>query len=283
MIGRILVGIDGSKASKVAAKYGYYLSKVLNRPVVGINIVDIRMFEAPFMADVAGGLGFTTFGDFTAKIKEVLDQRSQLILDEFTADCRKEGADCTVAEAYGIPDYEIVQMADPEDLIIVGKKGEHAEIIKTLIGSTAEKIAKRAVCPVLIAPITGFKALNTALVCFDGREKSVHALEYVKQLSEKIDFSIKVISVFSDKVKDSDKAFHFKDRVKTILEKDDVDFIDRYGLAEEEIEKYIRENADSLDIVVLGAYGDSYVKEIILGSTTSYIVAISPVATLLIK
>lgn len=282
MIGRILVGIDGSKASKVAAQYGYYLSKALKRPVVGINIVDIRLFEAPFMADIAGGLGFTTFGDFTAKIKELLDQRSQMILDEFTAKCREEGADCTVAQAYGIPDYEIVQMADPEDLIIVGKKGEHAEIIKTLIGSTAEKIARKSICPVMIAPLTGFKPINNVLVCFDGREKSVHALDYVKHLSQKINLSIKVISVFSDKVKDSEKVSQFKNRIKSILETD-IEFIDRYGLAEEEIEKYIKENKNSLDLVVLGAYGDSYVKEIILGSTTSYIASISPVATLLIK
>lgn len=282
MIGRILVGIDGSKASRVAARYGFYLSKALKRPVVGVNIVDIRLFEAPFMADIAGGLGFTTYGDFTAKMKDVLDARSQLILDEFTKECREEGADCTVAEAYGIPDYEIVQMADPEDLIIVGKKGEHAEIIKTLIGSTAEKIARKATCPVMITPVFGFRPFGTVLVCFDGREKSVHALDYVKHLSDKIPFSIKVISVFEDKVKDGEKASQFKERISNILEKE-FEFIDRYGLPEEEIEKFLKENKDSVDLVVLGAYGDSYVREIILGSTTTYITAISPVATLLIK
>lgn len=282
MIGRILVGIDGSKASKVAAKYGFYLSKTLKRPVVGINIVDIRLFESPFMADIAGGLGFTTYGDFTAKMKEVLDARSQLILDEFTKECREENADCTVAEAYGVPDYEIVQMADPEDLIIIGKKGEHAEIIKTLIGSTAEKIARKSTCPVMITPVAGFRPFNTTLVCFDGREKSVHALDYVKHLSEKIPFNIKVISVFEDVVKDSEKAKQFKERITNILEKE-FEFVDRYGLPEEEIEKFLKENKDSIDLVALGAYGDSYVKEIILGSTTTYITAISPVATLLIK
>lgn len=113
-------------------------------------------------------------------------------------------------------------------------------------------------------------------------EKSVHALDYIKHLSQKINLSIKVISVFSDKVKDSEKVSQFKNRIKSILETD-IEFIDRYGLAEEEIEKYIKENKNSLDLVVLGAYGDSYVKEIILGSTTSYIASISPVATLLIK
>lgn len=282
MIGRILVGIDGSKASKEAARYGFYLSKTLKRPVVGVNIVDIRLFEAPFMADIAGGLGFTTYGDFTAKMKEVLDTRSQSILDEFTKECREEGADCTVAEAYGVPDHEIVQMADPEDLIIVGKKGEHAEIIKTLIGSTAEKIARKASCPVMITPITGFRPFSSVVVCFDGREKSVHALYFVKHLSEKMPFSIRVISVFEDKIKDAEKVNQFRDRIANILEKG-FEFIDRYGLPEEEIEKFLKENKDGVDLVVLGAYGDSYVREIILGSTTTYITAISPVATLLIK
>ncbi|MEJ5173567.1 MAG: universal stress protein [Hydrogenothermaceae bacterium] len=281
MIGRILVGIDGSKASKIASEYGFYLSKSLKRPVIGINIVDIRLLEGPFMADIAGGLGFTTYADFTVKIREILEERSQTILDEFTAECRQAQADCSIAQAYGIPDYEIVQMADPEDLIIVGKKGEHSEIIKSLIGSTAEKVARKSVCPVMITPMKEFKPITNILVCFDGREKSVHGLDFAKHLSEKLNTNIKVISVFEDMVKDSEKVKEFKERVKTIVEKD-VEFIDKYGLAEEQIENFIKSDKD-IDLVVLGAYGDSYVKEIILGSTTSYITAISPVPVILVK
>lgn len=281
MIGRILVGIDGSKASKVAVEYGIYLSKQLKRPVVGINIVDIRLFEGPFMADIAGGLGFSSFGDFTVKVREVLDHKSQLILDEFAKECREKGGDCTVAQAYGIPDYEIVQMADPEDIIVIGKKGEHGEIIKTLIGSTAEKIARKSVCPVIIVPTTGFKPIKNVLVCFDGREKSVHGLEYAKHLQDKLRFSLKVLSVFEDRVKDEEKVKEFRERVKNILN-GETEFIDRYGLAEEQIEIFIKENPD-IDLVVLGAFGDSYVKEIVLGSTTYYITSVSPTAVLLVK
>lgn len=281
MIGRILVGLDGSKASKVAAEYGINLSKHLKRPVVGINIIDIRMFEGPFMADIAGGLGFTTFGDFTVKVMEILDQKSQLILDDFTKECREKGGDCTVAQAYGVPDYEIVQMADPEDIIVIGKKGEHGEIIKTLLGSTAERIARKSTCPVMIVPTSGYRPINNVLVCFDGREKSVHSLDYARHLQENLGFRIKVISVFEDRVKDEPKVVEFKERIKKILN-GETEFIDRYGLAEEQIEEFLKKSPD-IDLVILGAYGDSYLKEIILGSTTSYITAVSPVAVLLVK
>lgn len=282
MIGRILVGLDGSKLSKIAAQYGYYLSSYLKRPVVGINIIDIRLLEGPFMADIAGGLGFTTFGDFTVKIKEILDQKSQEILDEFTRECREKSADCSIAQAYGIVDYELVQMADPEDLIIVGKKGEHGEIIKTLIGSTAEKVARKSPCPVMITSLSGFRPIKSILVCFDGREKSVRGLEYAKYLAQKLNAGIKVISVFDDRVKDAEKADEFKQRINAILEMQ-VDFIDRYGLAEEQIEDFIKQHSQEIDLIILGAYGDSYVKEIVLGSTTSYITAVSPVTVMLVK
>lgn len=282
MIGRILVGLDGSKISKVAGEYGIYLSKKLKKPVIGVHIIDIRLLEGPFLSDIAGGLGFTVYGDLTAKIKEILDVKANAILDEFAVRCREKEGNCSIASAYGVVVDELVNMADPEDILIVGKKGEHESFVPLFLGSTAEAVAKKASCPVMITP-TEFKEINSILLAFDGREKSVHATVYVNHLAKtlKID-SIKVISVFKDKVKDQQLVETFKERLNSLIEVP-YEFIDKYGLPEEMLDEYINENKDNLGIVVMGAFGESMIKELILGSTTNYIVSRSPVPVLLVK
>lgn len=281
MIGRVLVGLDGSKSSKVAGEYGIYLSKNLKRPVIGVHIIDVRLLEGPFLADISGGLGFSTYADLLPKIKEVLEAKAEAILDEFAVACREKGGDCSIAEAYGVVVNELVNMADPEDLIIVGRKGQHPEFLPLLLGSTAEGVARKSKCPVMITP-ENFKEIKNILYAFDGREKSVHAATYVNYLAKHLGTSVKVISVFEDVVKDSERKAEFKNRLKNLLEVD-FEFVDRYGQPEEMIEEYINQNKDSLDLVVMGAFGESTIKELILGSTTNYIASKSPIPVLLVK
>ncbi|WP_297889531.1 universal stress protein [Sulfurihydrogenibium sp.] len=281
MIGRILVGLDGSKSSKVAGEYGIYLSKNLKRPVIGVHIIDVRLLEGPFLADISGGLGFSTYADLLPKIKEVLEAKAEAILDEFAVACREKGGDCSIAEAYGVVVNELVNMADPEDLIIVGRKGQHPEFLPLLLGSTAEGVARKSKCPVMITP-ENFKEIKNILYAFDGREKSVHAATYVNYLAKHLGTSVKVISVFEDVVKDSERKSEFENRLKNLLEVD-FEFVDRYGQPEEMIEEYINQNKDSLDLVVMGAFGESTIKELILGSTTNYIASKSPIPVLLVK
>ncbi len=280
MIKRILVGIDGSKSSWIAADYGIYFSKKLKRPVIGIHIVDIRLLETPFLEDLAGALGFTTYADIAPKLKEILDERGRAILDAFAKKCREEGADCSIAQAFGIVANEIVDMADPEDLIIVGKKGVHNKFAPLFLGSTAEAIARKSKSPVMITT-DRFKELKEILLAFDGREKSIHAAQYLNSFARDLGISfINVVSVLDEKSGEKEK--HIEELLAEYL---DIDFSLKflYGYPDEELEKYIEENREKYDLVVIGAFGESRVKELVLGSTTSFLIQHSPIPVLLIK
>ncbi len=280
MINRILVGIDGSKPSWVAADYGIYFSKKLKRPVIGVHIVDIRLLETPFLEDLAGALGFTTYADITPKLKEVLDERGRALLDAFAKRCREAGADCSIAQAFGIVANELVDMADPEDLIIVGKRGIHNKFAPLFLGSTAEAVARKSRCPVMITT-DKFREISRILLAFDGREKSIHAAQYINSFAKDLGIEeISVISVLEEK--SGEKESHIEELLEKTL---DLDFVLKflYGYPDEELEKYIEENRDKYDLVIMGAFGESRVKELVLGSTTSFIIQHSPIPVLLVK
>ncbi len=281
MIKRILVGLDGSQISNIAAEYGIYFSKKLKRPVIGIHIIDIRLLEGPFLEDISGALGFATYADLTPKIKEVLDEKAKIILDAFAQKCREEGGDCSIAQAYGIVADEIVNMADPDDLIIVGKKGEHPEFIPLLLGSTAEAIARKSPCPVMITT-EKFKEIKNIVLAFDGREKSIHAAQYINSFEEDLGLNyVHVITVLEHE-NDTETKKHIKELLKENLKVNyDVEFL--VGYPEEELALFVENNSDKYDLMVMGAYGESRIKELILGSTTSYIMSKTTIPLLLVK
>ncbi|SNZ08680.1 Nucleotide-binding universal stress protein, UspA family [Persephonella hydrogeniphila] len=280
MVGRILVGIDGSKSSWTAADYGIYFSKKLKRPVVGVHIVDIRLLETPFIEDLAGALGFTTYADITPKLKEILDERGKALLDEFAQRCREAGADCSIAQAFGIVANELVDMADPEDLIIVGKTGIHNKFAPLFLGSTSEAVARKSKCPVMITT-DRFMEIKNVILAFDGREKSVHAAQYLNEIYKDIGIeNLTVITVFEEKSEEKEK--HIKELLESNLDIPyELEFL--YGYPDEELEKFILDNRNKYQLVTMGAYGESRIKELILGSTTSFIIHKSPIPVLLVK
>ena len=279
MISRILVGIDGSKSSWVASDYGIYLSKKLNKPVIGVHIVDIRLLETPFVEDLAGALGFTTYADITPKLKEVLDERGRVLLDQFAKKCREAGADCSIAQAFGIVANELVEMADPDDLIIVGKTGIHNKFAPLFLGSTSEAVARKSKCPVMIST-DKFLEIRKVILAFDGREKSIHAAQYINDLYNNLGIEeLTVITVLEEK---SEKEKHIKDLLDSSLKVPyKLNFL--YGYPDEEIERFIIDNKDKYQLITMGAYGESRIKELILGSTTSFIINKSPIPVLLVK
>jgi len=280
MIKRILVGIDGSKSAWVAAEYGIYLSKKMKKPVVGIHIVDIRLLETPFIEDLAGALGFSIYADITPKLKEILDERGKALLNEFARKCREAGADCSIVQTFGIVANELVEMADPEDILIVGKTGIHNKFAPLFLGSTSEAVARKSKCPVMIT--TGnFREIKNILLAFDGREKSIHAAQYLNDFATELGINkIHVITVLEEK--SGEKESHIKELLDNYL-KVEYDLNILYGYPDEELEKFILENKDKFQLVTMGAYGESRIKELILGSTTSFIMNKSPIPVLLVK
>ncbi len=281
MINRILVGIDGSKPSWVAADYGIWLSKRLKRPVVGVHIVDIRLLEGAFLEDLAGFLGFSEYDDLYDKMKEFLDKKGQALLDIFAKKCREEGADCSIAEAFGIPYKELANMADPEDLIIVGKHGHHSKFEEVFVGSTTENLARHAKCPVMVS-VDKFKEIKSIYLAFDGREKAVKAAKYLNWFAKALGIDRINAIYIADDACDNKEIEEIQKKLDEVLEIK-YDLIVRSGEPAEELERFIKENKEFIDLFVMGAFGKGHIKELILGSTTSYILRTTVVPLLLVK
>jgi nucleotide-binding universal stress UspA family protein len=138
---RILVPIDFSEHSKSALKYAIPFAQQFKASIDLIYVVEPTIYPADFSF---GQIGFPN-------VEEELrvrgnDELEKLITKEISGQVSSRKVVRT-----GKPFYEINQYAQEEDidLIIIATHG-HSGMEHILFGSTAEKVVRKAPCPVLV-------------------------------------------------------------------------------------------------------------------------------------
>ncbi len=140
-IRRILVPIDFSEYSKNALKYAVPFAEKFKASIDLIYVVEPTIYPADFSF---GQIGFSN-------VEEELRTRGGIELENLI---KKEIAGKVVSRKMvriGKPFYEINQYALEENisLIIIATHG-HTGMEQILFGSTAEKVVRKAPCPVLV-------------------------------------------------------------------------------------------------------------------------------------
>jgi len=148
-IKKVLVPIDFSDYSKSALRYAVNFAKSFNAEILLIYVVEPIIYPPDFsMGQIAMP---TIITDWDNRAKEELDK---LAKNEIT----NNGNVKTIIKT-GKPFAEIIETAKEEDidLIIIATHG-HSGVEYILFGSTAEKVVRKAPCPVLTLrePIKGF-------------------------------------------------------------------------------------------------------------------------------
>jgi len=149
MIKKILVPIDFSDYSKSALKYATEFAKQFESKILLIYVVEPMIYPADFsMGQVAIP---SSDIDFTSKAEEELKKLASEINSSLNVE---------VVIKTGKPFVEINDTAAEKDidLIIIATHG-HTGVEHLLFGSTAEKVVRKAPCPVLTIrePIKGFQ------------------------------------------------------------------------------------------------------------------------------
>jgi nucleotide-binding universal stress UspA family protein len=139
-IRRIIVPIDFSEYSKKALRYAVEFARSFRAEIVLVYVVEPIVTPADFSVGQMAVPGMES--DFAQRGAEQLDK----LLDTVVADAVAARA----VVRHGKPFVEIIRLAREEqaDLIIIATHG-HTGIEHALFGSTAEKVVRKAPCPVL--------------------------------------------------------------------------------------------------------------------------------------
>jgi nucleotide-binding universal stress UspA family protein len=135
----ILVPTDFSECSDAALRYGLELARAFNA-----NLHVLHVVQDPYTQPWAAEAFPAAIGDLLTDWQKQSEKR--LLESIPVADRRRVKVSCSIASPYG----EILRYAvnDKIDLIVMGTHGR-GPLAHMLLGSVAEKVVRRAPCPVL--------------------------------------------------------------------------------------------------------------------------------------
>lgn len=150
------------------------------------------------------------------------------------------------------------------DLIVVGKRGEAADFAKLHLGSNLERVLRSSHKPVLVAA-RAFKPVQRFLIAFDGGASATKAVDHVARSKTFAGLDCRLLTVGPD----NPEARKRLDDAAAVLRAAgyEVQADIEPGQADRVIAK--RVEADGIDLMVMGAYGHSRIRSLIIGSTTT--------------
>ena len=153
---KILVPVDGSKASENAAKKAFEIAKMYNAAVKIITVVDtgdlpkIGSSERRWQ-QMSGAMIITPVAEELPAIRDKMKIRAEEILEGILSQVDAEGIKTEKRVLVGEPDQVIADtvLQDKIDLVVMGNRGFSGKR-RFFVGSVTERVIAEVTCPVLV-------------------------------------------------------------------------------------------------------------------------------------
>ena len=271
MIKNILIPLDGSEHSNAALDYAIWMTEKFDGMLLGQHVIDTISIEGSFFHDISGSLGFEPYLDFSSKMREILEERGKTVLDEFSERCHQKNIKHQSFLDTGLIANEICARAKVADLVVIGHRGVNEQFSTGLLGTTAESITRKCPRPVFVSTKT-YKAIERPLLAYDGSQRASSAMESAAEFCSVLRLPLTVLTIakeeqHADATLRQAKSYLSSYAIEARLE------VDR-GYPEQKIMDHLTQFG--YDLLFIGAYGHRRIIEMVLGSTTEYILRKAP-------
>lgn len=271
---RLIALVDGSVYSASVCDHAAWMASRTGMSVELIHVIGRRETgSAP--VDLSGNI---TLGARSALLQELsaLDEqrarlsqlRGRAILEDAEARVRAAGVEAVTSRLRIDDIVETVTAAEAEAAaIVIGKRGEAADFAKLHLGSNLERIARSVHRPLLVAA-RAFRPVERFLIAFDGGTSAMKAVDHVARDPLFAGLPCRLITAGADDTANRRRL----DDARTLLEAGghEVEAEILPGPADAAIARAVE--AGGVDLLVMGAYGHSRMRTLIIGSTTSHMI-----------
>lgn len=259
-----LVCFDGSAPAQAALSVALQLAARGSR-LRGLFVVDSKAIRAHFFEDLAGAAGVAPYLDIESQARHSLERIGTALLGAFRASCRKAGVPCDTSLVEDSVASGIVAAAKRADLVVMGRTGAHASAA-TPVGSNVERVVRHCPKPVLVVPGKS-RPVKRILAGYDHSEHARDTLMLAAKVAAGFNCPLTVLHVGTDETSGKAALGWARRLLDRQGRKAKYEF--RRGQAAEVLPRIAR--SGSHDLLVLGAFGQGYVREFLLGSTTDLV------------
>jgi len=284
MTDKIIALVDGSIYSESVCHHAAWIAQRTQAPVELIHVLGRR--EAPEKVDLSGAirLGARTrlmeeLAELDAQRAKLISRRGRAILEDARAIVDRDGVrEVTTRLRHGDIVEAIAEVEGEARVIVIGKRGEAADFAKGHLGSNLERIVRAAHRPVFVAA-RAFKPIESVLIAYDGSRAARKAVEHVARSSFFRDLPVTIVTVGPE----TDETRKRLADAKATLAAAGIMAETRIVPGQPEVELGKMVDREGFGMLVMGAYGHSRIRSLVIGSTTTEMMRSCKVPVLLLR
>jgi nucleotide-binding universal stress UspA family protein len=279
MIKSILLAIDGSNYTESILKYGVDLANKFDAHLRVLTVIDIRIFEWAVAIGVEGFAPIIPSTAYQEESQRLLEEKADKLLERTSEVLKEAKVSFEIEKTSGSPVEIICDKCRLADLIVMGCRGEFGPWRDKMLGATLEATSRLAIKPILVTQ-KEYSKISHILFAYDGSINSNKAFPWVGAFAKQFEAKLTILIVSSE-----------EESAKGIL-KDSTNYLSNYDLSEintmikeGDAETKIVEAAKEVnaDLIIMGSYGHSRIREAILGSTTVHVMRHARAPILMVK
>ncbi|MCB1703291.1 MAG: universal stress protein [Halioglobus sp.] len=268
----VIACIDGSVSAAPVCDYAAWAALSLQAPLTFLHVLDQRHYPVSAEVDLSGNIGLGSREHLLDELAALDERRGKLALEQgrilLAAAKERAIADGVVApeckQRHGDLLESLADLESETRLLVIGRQGESSVGQSQHVGSQLESVIRIMHRPVLVTPTT-YKAPQSAMLAFDGSATTRKGVEMLAASPLLKGLPIHLVTVGSE---GGESGAQLQWAQQTLQAAGfTVNTAIRAGDIEPALHAYQQEHG--IDLLVMGAYGHSRIRQFLVGSTTT--------------
>ncbi|SCZ66633.1 universal stress protein [Thiohalomonas denitrificans] len=276
--------IDGSSASPAVCDYAAWASLRMEAPLNFLHVLDKS--EYPAQSNLSGNIGLGSREALLEELADLDEKRGKLALEQgrLMLEAARERAiedgvaDPATRQRHGDLVETLTEMEEEIRLLVIGKQGRDGDSVGEHIGSHLENVVRIMHRPILVTtPL--FQEPGRVMIAFDGSATTRKGVEMVASSPLFRGLPCHVVMVGAE---DADTQAELNWAKETL---EAAGFEAPATILPGEVESVLCEyrKEHDIDMLIMGAYGHSRIRQFLVGSTTTSVVRSANVPVLLLR
>lgn len=285
MNNKVLACIDHSSYTPSVCDYAAWAAARLDAPLEFIHVIN-RQMDTARKLDLSGSIGL---GAQEALLEDLssLDEKRGKIAQESGRLLLEGARQRAIAAGVAAPEARqrhgelvetMTEMEKSARLFVIGKRGETGDAAPEHIGSNLERAVRALHRPLLVVP-KEFRAPRTVMIAFDGSTTTRKGVEMIAASPLFRGLPCHVVMADAGSATAREQLAWAREMLESTGFPTTTAMIP--GDAEAVLADYLQ--AHEIDLLVMGAYGHSRIRQLLVGSTTTSMLRTSTVPTLLLR
>lgn len=282
---KILTCTDGSIYAQSIYSHTAWAANRWNASVHLLHMLEPQ-HKAAGSVDFTGAIGPDTGEELLQQLVALEEEKSRLarergkrLLEAAQAALQAKGVKTiTTEQQHGELVESVTKIEQNSDLVIMGKRGEHADFASLHLGSNLERVIRASFRPVLVAS-RHFTPIERFLIAYDGGPSIEKALQFAQEQPILKGVSCHLVRAGKIDAKAEKSLGEAAEKLKSAGYSVTVRVIS--GHPEKAIEQTVKDQ--DIQLLVMGAYGHSRIRNLIVGSTTTEMVRTCQIPVMLFR